>query len=108
MPWKAVAQEDVNRGAVRVYLNLLCSACQERKSESETMAQYEAIAAALIRARGSTPKEEVCQAVGISLAALEAYESGKRVPRDSIKYRLAKYYHKGLGELFFAPDGMTK
>ena len=75
---------------------------------SEPMTQLEAMAAALIRARGGTPKEEVCQAVGISLAALEAYESGQRVPRDSIKYRLAKYYHKGLGELFFAPEGMTK
>ena len=75
---------------------------------SEPMTQLEAMAAALIRARGGTPKEEVCQAVGITLKSLEAYESGQRVPRDSIKYRLAKYYHKGLGELFFAPEGMTK
>lgn len=63
-----------------------------------------AMAAALVRARGETPQIEVCKAVGITLESLTAYESGRRVPRDSIKYRLANYYHKGLGELFFAPD----
>ena len=77
-------------------------------SISDPMTQNEAMAAALIRARGGTPKEDVCRAVGITLASLEAYESGQRIPRDSIKFRLAKYYHKGLGELFFAPEGMTK
>lgn len=63
-----------------------------------------AMAAALVRARGATPQIEVCKAVGITLESLTAYESGQRFPRDSIKYRLAKYYHKSLGELFFAPN----
>lgn len=71
------------------------------------MTRYKAMAAALIRARGSTPKEEVCQAVGISLAALKAYESGQRIPRDSIQFRLARFYHKGLSELFFVPESMA-
>lgn len=58
----------------------------------------------LREARGSTPRKEVCAAVGISRSALMMYENGKRSPRDPIKYRLAKYYHKTVGELFFAGE----
>lgn len=30
------------------------------------------------------------------------YENGKRMPREPIKYRLAKYYHMTVGQLFYA------
>lgn len=65
------------------------------------MVNTDSMAVALVNARDNTPKEKVCEAVGISISALEAYESGKRVPRDSVKYRLAKYYHVSLADLFF-------
>lgn len=61
----------------------------------------EEMAARLRAARGKTPRAEVCDAVGISLSALMMYENGKRKPRDSIKYRLARYYHKSIEELFY-------
>ena len=32
------------------------------------------------------------------------YENGKRSPREPIKYRLAKYYHTTVGELFYAGE----
>ena len=58
----------------------------------------------LREARGNTPRKEVCAAVGISRSALMMYENGKRSPREPIKYRLAKYYHTTVGELFYAGE----
>ncbi|MBQ0167493.1 MAG: helix-turn-helix transcriptional regulator [Treponema sp.] len=59
------------------------------------------IAERLIAARGNKTQVEVCEAIGISRAALGMYELGKRVPRDEIKVRLAKYYNKSIEELFY-------
>lgn len=51
--------------------------------------------------RGSRTLEEVASAVGITAAALSHYEQGIRVPRDSIKIRLAKYYKRSVQHIFF-------
>jgi transcriptional regulator with XRE-family HTH domain len=51
--------------------------------------------------RGDKPREEVAEAVGISVSALGMYEQGNRVPRDSIKLRLADYYGCTVQQLFF-------
>lgn len=59
------------------------------------------IAERLIEARGEKTRNEVAKAVGISLSALTMYEIGQRIPRDEIKVKLAKYYNKSVGELFF-------
>ena len=64
----------------------------------------ESIARNLREARGTIPRKRVCEAVGISLSALMNYENGARVPRDSIKRKLAKFYGKGIEELFFADE----
>lgn len=57
----------------------------------------------LREARGSEPRIDVCRAVGISLSALTMYETGRRVPRDEIKVKLAAHYHTTVQELFFNP-----
>lgn len=54
----------------------------------------------LKEARGNIPRKEVCENVGISLSALMMYENDKRTPRDEIKVKLARYYGKGIEELF--------
>lgn len=54
--------------------------------------------------RGDTPRKEVALAVGISVSALSNYEHGIRVPKDNIKKRLADYYGKTVGEIFFAEE----
>jgi LmbE family N-acetylglucosaminyl deacetylase len=46
----------------------------------------------LLALRGDRPREEVAKAVGISVFALEMYESAQRIPRDEIKTALAQYY----------------
>lgn len=59
------------------------------------------IAERLREARGETPRNDVCKAVGISLNALMMYETGNRIPRDEIKVRLARFYGKSIEDLFF-------
>ena len=58
----------------------------------------------LREARGDIPRKTVCEAVGISISALMMYENGKRVPRDTIKAKLAAYYQKPIEFLFFASE----
>lgn len=55
----------------------------------------------LRRARGKTPREIVAKEVGVSLSAIANYENDTRVPRDSVKIRLAEYYNLTIQELFF-------
>ena len=60
----------------------------------------EAISKRLIQLRGEKTQEEVAKAVGISKSALSMYENGSRIPRDEIKIRIAKYYHKSVQAIF--------
>ena len=55
----------------------------------------------LIALRGNKTQEEVSDELGISKSALAMYELGKRVPRDPIKARIAKYYKKSVPYIFF-------
>lgn len=55
----------------------------------------------LIKARGEMSREEVANAVGVSLSAISMYEIGARVPRDETKIKLAKFYNMTVQELFF-------
>ena len=52
--------------------------------------------------RGDTPQAIVAAACGISISALGMYETGKRIPRDEIKLRLARYYNTNIEALFYA------
>lgn len=61
------------------------------------------IAKRLIAARGNIPRISVANAIGVSLSAITMYETGKRVPRDEIKVRLADYYNTSVQELFLIP-----
>lgn len=60
------------------------------------------IAKKLIELRGNKSREEVAKACGISVSALAMYEQGQRIPRDCIKVKLAKYYNRSVGFIFFA------
>lgn len=51
--------------------------------------------------RADCPRKEVAAALRISYAALQMYENNRRVPKDEIKTRIANYYHKPVGEIFF-------
>lgn len=51
--------------------------------------------------RGNKTMEEVAKAVDISVSSLGMYETGKRVPRDDVKIRIAKYYKTTVAAIFF-------
>lgn len=51
--------------------------------------------------RGTMPRSEVAQAIGISMSALQMYECGERIPRDGIKEAIARFYGVSVGALFF-------
>ena len=44
---------------------------------------------------------EVSGKVGITISALAMYERGERLPRDEVKVRLARFYNRTVGEIFF-------
>ena len=52
--------------------------------------------------RGDQSREVVANAVDISCSALAMYEQGERIPRDTVKIRLAKYFKKSVQSIFFA------
>lgn len=60
-----------------------------------------AMARKLVALRGKRSQEEVARELGISRSALCMYESGKRVPRDPLKARIAKYYKRSVPFIFF-------
>ena len=51
--------------------------------------------------RGNRTIAEVSEACNISNSALAMYEAGKRIPRDEIKVKLARYYKTTVEKLFF-------
>lgn len=51
--------------------------------------------------RGERTLQKVAADLGISTSALTMYEIGKRIPRDEIKVKIARYYGVGI-EIFFA------
>lgn len=55
----------------------------------------------LAEARGNKTIEEAAADIGCTPGALKAYEAGERIPRDSMKTKLAEIYGKSVPELFF-------
>ena len=45
--------------------------------------------------------EEVSEAVNTSSSAIAMYETGKRIPRDEIKIRIAEHYAVPVESIFF-------
>lgn len=64
----------------------------------------EAIAKTLVELRGEKSREEVANALNISVSAVKMYEAGERIPRDDIKIRIAKYYGKSVDAIFFTNE----
>lgn len=54
--------------------------------------------------RGEKTQQTVADALGITKSALAMYEKDKRVPRDEVKVKVAKYYGVTVQSLFFASD----
>lgn len=61
----------------------------------------EKVAKRLVDLRGDRSQREVAEAIGVSQATYSYYESGKRMPRDDVKFRIASYYKKTVNQIFF-------
>lgn len=51
--------------------------------------------------RGERTRQAVAKELGISESAIGMYETGKRIPKDEIKMKLAKCYGVSIEDLFF-------
>lgn len=51
--------------------------------------------------RGKKTLAEVAEDLGISPSSLAMYERGDREPRDETKRKLAEYYKRSVGFIFF-------
>lgn len=52
--------------------------------------------------RGNRKITDVARDLGISKSAISMYEAGARVPKDSVKAKLAKYFGVSVESIFFA------
>ena len=55
----------------------------------------------LVNLRGKRTQAEVAEALGISQSTYAMYETGKRVPRDEVKIKIAGLYKKSIQSIFF-------
>ncbi len=51
--------------------------------------------------RGDRKREEVAIACGITAQAIAMYESGKRIPSDDIKVKIANFFGTTVQQIFF-------
>ena len=51
--------------------------------------------------RGEKSRREVAEAIDGTFSALQMYENGSRIPRDETKVKIAQYFGKTVGEIFF-------
>ena len=52
--------------------------------------------------RGERTKQEIANAIGISLSSYIKYERDERIPRDDVKRLLAKHFKVSVSSIFFA------
>ncbi len=65
------------------------------------------IAKRLTKLRGDRPKEVVAEQLNISIRALESYEMGQRIHRDSVKLAIARFYDSTVEAIFFEDELST-
>lgn len=54
-----------------------------------------------LREENNISRENFAKAVEISQSALSMYEMGRRIPRDEVKLRIARFFNTSIEELFF-------
>ena len=59
------------------------------------------IAERLTELRGKKTQMEVAKAIGISQSTYAMYESGRRVPSDENKKKIANFYKRSVQSIFF-------
>ena len=61
----------------------------------------EKISKILIELRGEKTQAEIAKEINVVQSTYAMYETGKRIPSDAVKIRIAKYYKRTVQEIFF-------
>lgn len=69
--------------------------------KTSTLMDRKAIGERLRRLRGSKSQKEVADAIGVTPMAVSLYESGERIPNDSMKIKIANYYNRSVAFIFY-------
>lgn len=54
--------------------------------------------------RGAESRQDLATKLQVSKSALAMYERGERVPRDEVKFRMARYFNVSIESIFFADN----
>lgn len=57
--------------------------------------------------RGGQRINDVSKNIDVCRSALSMYETGKRIPRDEIKVRIANYFGRSVQEIFYDENNDT-
>lgn len=69
---------------------------------SDKMSEPNIIGTRIRTLRGDKTMKAVADDLGISVSALGMYETGRRIPRDEVKVRMAEYFNTSVEAIFFA------
>ena len=58
----------------------------------------------LVELRGDKRQEDVAKALNIAQSTYAMYETGKRIPSDKVKMRIADYYSTTVQDIFYQHD----
>lgn len=83
---------------IRIYRGKMYLSQKVTRKEVKEMGSY---GKRLAELRGDKSQAEVAKAIGIATSTLGMYETEQRIPRDSIKVKLAKYYGTTVQKIFF-------
>lgn len=65
------------------------------------MKKKKTVAERLVELRGTKSRADIANALGVSKSAIAMYEQGKRIPKDDIKIKYAKYFNKTVDAIFY-------
>jgi transcriptional regulator with XRE-family HTH domain len=66
------------------------------------MSKTTSTAEILRKLRGKRTRKFIADIAGVSVSSYTKYERGERRPSDEVKVKLAEYYKKSVGSIFFA------
>lgn len=75
-----------------------------RLERSDKVVEAREIGRRLIAIRGDIPRDELANAIGVSISAVSMYENGERIPRDDIKIRIANFFGRSVQEIFLTKN----
>lgn len=69
------------------------------------MEEYKAVIGSKLRElRGERSQEEVATALNVTVNAISQYETGKRIPNDPMKVKIARFFGMSVEDLFFTKE----